>query len=115
MSVREFRVNITPTEAMKVVKESVLSRNLTGTLIDSYARNVGEYEVFVFILEKYYMRSNNRASLTVTIDNFEGETKVHAVASGSSEGVFFRFDWGAGRNFAESVETALSPYITGVE
>ena len=43
------------------------------------------------------MRSSNRASLTVTIDNFDGKTKVHAVASGGSEGVFFRFDWGAGR------------------
>ena len=61
------------------------------------------------------MRSSNRASLTVTIDNFEGETKVHAVASGSSEGMFMRFDWGAGNNFANSVESALGFVYSGVE
>jgi hypothetical protein len=59
------------------------------------------------------MRSSNRASLSVTIDNFDGQTKVHAVASGGSEGVFMRFDWGAGRNFANSVESALGSYIVG--
>ena len=42
------------------------------------------------------MRTSNRASLTVTIDNFEGKTNVHAVAAGTSEGLL-RFDWGAGK------------------
>lgn len=115
MAVREFRVNITPTEAMSIIKNEVIQGSITGTLIDSYARTAGEYEVFVFVLEKYYMRSSNRASLAVTIDNFEGETKVHAVASGGGEGAFFRFDWGASRNFAGSVETALRHHIVGVE
>ncbi|MBO0602089.1 hypothetical protein I2483_10475 [Sporosarcina sp. E16_3] len=88
MSVREFTVTISPAAAMNVI------------------------ETFV-VLEKYYMRSSNRASLTVTIDNLEGQTKVHAVASGSSEGMFMRFDWGAGNNFANSVESALGSYIVG--
>ena len=115
MSVREFHVKLTPREAMYIIKQSVTSGSVTGTLIDSYARKLGEHEIFVFILEKYYMRSSNRASLTVTIDNFEEQTKVHAVAAGAGEGVFFRFDWGASRSFAASVETALRPYIVEVE
>lgn len=60
------------------------------------------------------MRSSNRASLTITIDNFGDDIKVHAVASGGSEGVFFRFDWGAGNSFANSVETALGTSIISV-
>ncbi|WP_342514216.1 DUF6054 family protein [Sporosarcina sp. FSL K6-1522] len=111
MSVREFIVNVSPTEAMEAIETYVVEGSVSGTLVDRYARQVGEHEVHVLILEKYYMRSNNRASLTVTIDNFDGKTKVHAVASGGSEGVFFRFDWGAGNNFANSVEVALNPYI----
>ncbi|MBO1913419.1 hypothetical protein J4G37_52485, partial [Microvirga sp. 3-52] len=66
--------------------------------------------IHVVILEKYYMRTSNRASLTVTIDNFDGETNVHAVAAGTSEGIL-RFDWGAGKNFSNSVENALNPFI----
>ena len=111
MSVREFTVNVSPREAIDAVENYVVRGSISGTLVDRYVRSVGEYEIHVIILEKYYMRSSNRASLAVTIDNFGGETKVHAVASGGSEGVFLRFDWGAGRNFANSVEAALGSYL----
>ncbi len=113
MSVREFTVTISPAAAMDVIETFVVTGSISGTLVDRYVRRIGEHEVHVVVLEKYYMRSSNRASLTVTIDNFEGQTKVHAVASGGSEGMFMRFDWGAGNNFANSVESALGSYIVG--
>ena len=113
MSVREFTVSISPAVAMDAIETFVVRGSISGTLVDRYVRRLGEYEVYVVMLEKYYMRSNNRASLSVTIDNLEGKTKVHAVASGGSEGIFIRFDWGAGNNFANSVETALGQYIVG--
>ncbi|KAA0948476.1 hypothetical protein FQ087_15810 [Sporosarcina sp. ANT_H38] len=111
MSVREFTVTISPAAATDVIESYVIRGNISGTLVDRYVRQLGEQEVHVIVLEKYYMRSSNRASLTVTTDNFGGQTKVHAVASGSSEGVFMRFDWGAGKDFANSVESALGSYI----
>jgi hypothetical protein len=113
MSVREFTVTISPAVAMDAIETFVVRGSISGTLVDRYVRRFGEHEVHVVVLEKYYMRSNNRASLTVTVDNLEGQTKVHAVASGSSEGIFMRFDWGAGNNFANSVESALGGYIVG--
>jgi hypothetical protein len=113
MSVREFTVTISPVAAMDVIETFVVEGSISGTLVDRYVRRLGEHEVRVIVLEKYYMRSSNRASLSVTIDNFDGQTKVHAVASGGSEGVFMRFDWGAGKNFANSVESALESYIVG--
>ena len=97
MSVREFTVNVSPTKALDAIETHVVRGSISGTLVDRYVRRVGEQVVHVIILEKYYMRSKNRATLTVTVDNFDGETKVHAVASGGSEGVFFRFDWGSGK------------------
>lgn len=113
MSVREFTVSILPAAAMDVIEQFVVRGSISGTLVDRYVRRLDDYEVHVLVLEKYYMRSSNRASLTVTIDNLEGQTKVHAVASGGSEGMFLRFDWGAGNNFANSVESALGSYIVG--
>lgn len=111
MAVREFYVSLKPTEAMDIITEAVVGGSMTGQIIDEYERSVGDYKVYVFILEKYYMRSSNRASLTVTLDNFDGKTKVHVVASGSGEGAFLRFDWGAGKSFSASVENALAHYI----
>ncbi|WP_172370661.1 DUF6054 family protein [Sporosarcina jiandibaonis] len=111
MAVRNFLVNLTPTEAMETIKDWVLGRSVSGTLVDQYERTVDDKIVIVIILEKFYMRTNNRASLTVTIDNFDGETNVRAVAAGTSEGLVMRFDWGAGKNFSNSVENALNPFI----
>lgn len=114
MSVKNFTVSISPGEAVDIVQSEILRGSISGTLVDHYVRNTGTSEVHVLIMEKYYMRSNNRASVTATIDNLDGATHVHVVAAGSSEGVFFRFDWGAGNSFATSVERALDQYIIGV-
>lgn len=111
MSVREFNVSLNPVVAMQKIHEGVSGGSISGKLVDHYERAVGDHQVFVFVLEKYFIRTSNRSSMTVTIDNFDGVTKVHAVASGSSESVFFRFDWGAGDSFANSVEQALVEYI----
>ncbi|WP_432361830.1 DUF6054 family protein [Sporosarcina sp. UB5] len=113
MSIKNFNVKISPKEAADTIQSEILRGSISGTLVDHYVRTAGPSEVHVLIMEKYYMRSSNRASVTATIDNFDGTTRVHVVAAGSSEGVFFRFDWGAGENFATSVERALKQYIVG--
>ncbi len=112
MSVREFNVKISPSEAMNSINNGFTKGSISGKLIDYHKRSLGDNEVIVFVLEKYFMRTSNRASMTVTIDNFDGTTKVHAVASGGGEGVFFRFDWGAGDSFANSIEKTLAEHIT---
>ncbi|CAH2714962.1 hypothetical protein BACCIP111895_02139 [Neobacillus rhizosphaerae] len=87
-----------------------MSGSISGELIDRYHRSVGENQFIVLVLEKFYFRSNNRGSMTVTIDNFEGVTKVHAVASGTGQGAIFKFDWGAGDSFINSVINTLEMY-----
>ena len=109
MAARNFRVNLTPNEAMETIKDWVLGRNVSGVLVDQYERKIDDKKVIVIILEKYYMRTSNRASLTVTIDNFEGVTNVHAVAAAESEGIL-RFECGAGKNFSNRVENALNRF-----
>lgn len=63
------------------------------------------------IFEKYYFRTKNRAALIVIIDNLKGVTNVRAIATGSSEGLFFNIDWGAADNFVSSVERILEDYM----
>lgn len=36
MAVRDFRVKLTPTEAMETIKEEVLGKSVSGTLVDQY-------------------------------------------------------------------------------
>ena len=111
MDVREFYVSLSPKAALTVLQDSLMQGSISGAIVDVYERVVGEQQVVVCVLEKYYMRTSNRTSLTVTIDNLDNKTKVHAAASGGGEGVFFRFDWGAGGNFVNSVEEALREFV----
>ena len=111
MAVREFTVNISPALAMNAIEAYIMKEEVTGTLVDWYVRLVGKHEVHVIIFEKYTMRTTSRASLTVTIDNFGGDTKVHAVASGGSAGPHLHIDWGTRENFLNHVEAALRDSI----
>lgn len=104
-------VSLSPKEAGDIIAKAIVEENTTGTLIDHYIRNCGEQQVVVIVLEKYFLRTSNRASMTVTIDNLDGSTIVHAVASGSSQGAFSRFDWGAGNSFVNSIRQSLLRYI----
>ncbi|MEK4762835.1 DUF6054 family protein [Viridibacillus sp. FSL E2-0187] len=111
MDVTEFYVSIEPHDVLKRIKTNIVEGSFSGKLIDQYERIVGDQQVVVCIFEKYYMRTSNRASLTVTVDNLEGKTKIHAVASGGGEGAFLRFDWGVGNTFVNSVAKALEEFI----
>ncbi|MEK4243902.1 DUF6054 family protein [Psychrobacillus sp. FSL K6-2684] len=109
--VRDFYVKITPISALRVIEESIVTGSISGKVLDVYKRSVGSQEVVVCVIEKFYYRTSNRASLTITLDNLEGDTKVHAVASGGGQGAFLRFDWGAGGDFVNSVRRALENHI----
>jgi hypothetical protein len=61
----------------------------------------------VLIFEKYYMRNESRISLTITIDDLAGATRVSATTSGGGQGAFFSFDWGAGRNFITTISDII--------
>ncbi|GGA34493.1 DUF6054 family protein [Psychrobacillus lasiicapitis] len=111
MDIRDFYVSLEPKAALDILQQHVVQGSISGTLIDVYERVIGEHQVVVCVLEKYYMRTSNRASLTITIDNLENKTKVHAASSGAGSGAIFRFDWGAGGDFVNSVERALGEYI----
>lgn len=107
MSTISFNVNIAPLAALNLVKD-----NQNADLVHEEHHNVGQDKLIgTQIYEKYYFRSKNRAALIVIIDNLKGTTNVRAIATGSSEGLIFNFDWGAADDFASSVENILDPYI----
>ncbi|SFL77313.1 hypothetical protein SAMN03159341_109233 [Paenibacillus sp. 1_12] len=107
MSKISFNVSIAPSAALDLVKH-----NQNADLVHEEYHIVGQDQLIgTQIYEKYYFRSKNRAALIVIIDNINGATNVRAIATGSSEGFIFNFDWGAADDFASSVENILSHYI----
>ncbi|MFA6941164.1 MAG: DUF6054 family protein [Clostridiaceae bacterium] len=107
MSVYNFKVNLSPEEAFRFLKN-----NMNSELIYEEAHEYQDViKAYVLIFEKYYFRSNNRAALTVTINNFNGDTEISSISAGSSEGLIFHFDWGAGDDFAASVKSLLEKFV----
>ena len=112
MEKMDFYVYLSPKEAAEKVKEAVTAGLYSGEILDEYVRILPDgKEIIMVLFEKYYMRAGNRATLTFLADNLEEHTRVHLSAGGGSEGVIFRFDWGAGASFSASARDALAEYI----
>jgi hypothetical protein len=111
MSTYNFKVSISPIEGLDLVKQ-----NEDADLVHEETHDLGNGRyIGTLIFEKYYMRVKNRVALVVIIDNIYGQTDVRSIATGSSDGMIFNFDWGAADSFANSVQDILSDYIISLE
>lgn len=105
-----LRVGMDPIKAFDIIK-----REQNADLVHEEIFDLGEGKfIGILIFEKYYFRASNRAALNVIIDNTKGYTDIRSISTGSSESLFFKFDWGASDNFARSVEKILKNYIIRV-
>ena len=105
-------VTLSPFDAAALVREHVLASGMSVECVGQHvtATDAG-HEVALLIFEKYYMRTSSRASLTVLFENAAGPTTVVFRGSGGGESALFRFDWGAGTDFAATVAAALGPHL----
>ena len=108
MSKSSFVVSLMPSQVMDMVKDE---EGCDLVYKEFHDIGNGKYNG-TLIFEKYYMRAGNRAALVVLVNNFNGKTIVKAIATGSSQGMLFNFDWGAADSFAGSVRNILKNYIT---
>ena len=94
----------------QMVYDAVINGSFTGEMIDHYEVKSDEgVRCIVLVFEKHYYRAGNRLTLTVTLDDLQNGTRVHAIGGGGGEGLF-RFDWGASESFENVLSNALRPY-----
>ena len=75
-------------EAARIISSTVVRESRSGTMADCHElRADGRLRGIVMVFEKYYLRSSSRLSMTVTLDDLEGATRVHWTVTGGS-GVF---------------------------
>ena len=91
----------------EMLTNEILNNGLSCELIEEFKQNINDVEVIVLVFEKYYWRSSNRASLTLTIIGNGEIVTVSAIGSGGGQGVFFKMSWGAEDDFVSIVEHAL--------
>ncbi len=104
-----YFVSLDAVDCANRIREAVFD-SVTGEEIDAYAiTHPSGGRCIVLVFEKHYYRAGNRLTLTVTLDDFTGRTRVHCASGGGGEGLF-RFDWGAAESFEGVVHDALSGY-----
>lgn len=107
----DFHVDTSPEQALSMVRNDE-----DADLVHEEFHDLGEGKgIGTLVFEKYYFRTKNRAALVVTCENIHGPTRVRAVATGSSEGLIFNFDWGAAGDFVGSVGEILREYMVESE
>ena len=103
MEVKDMKVSIAPQEVLELVWQQI-NNAISAEFLDKYIQEIEQGTVAMGLFEKYYVRSSNRATLTVLATDFGGVTHVHLAAGGGGQGAIFRFDWGAGEDFVELAE-----------
>lgn len=76
--------------AARTISALVEKMGVSSKMTDCHELRQGEeLRGIVLIFEKYYARAGSRLSMTVTLDDLEGRTRVHWVVTGG-EGIFGR-------------------------
>lgn len=97
-------------DVSRMLTDGITSSGITNELIGSSERKVGDSKAILLVFEKYYMRSSNRASLSIMLTQDFDTVYVDAVGSGGGQGVLFRFSWGAEEDFVSLVSDILTGY-----
>ncbi|SHE88228.1 DUF6054 family protein [Alkalibacter saccharofermentans] len=92
------------------LSNDILNSGVSCELVDTINRTVGQTSICIMVFEKYYMRSSNRASLTVSVIGDNKNVCVDAIGAGGGQGAFFRFSWGAEEDFVAEVEKSLKKF-----
>lgn len=107
--VLRFDISLQPDAAITLVKDGLTEQS---ELLHQELHDLGDGRMIgTLVYERYFFRTENQAALVVIVDNLCGVSKVRLISAGSSGSKVFKFDWGAGKSFASSVEKILSPYI----
>lgn len=108
-----FYVSLSMQDAVSVIDNEIIKGNVSGTLTDRFVINHPDGKhCLLSVYEKHFARAGSRLTLTVTLDNFFGHTRVHTTGSGG--GGLLRIDFGAASAFTQSVVRALSPFMVQI-
>lgn len=111
MSCDNLKVRLSIKETVKILDEGIVTGSITGERVDYHVvTGNDDIGVVVLVYEKHFYRAGNRLTLTITVDNMSGVTKVHSVGAGGGEGLF-KFDWGASEKFTSAPRDILQAYL----
>jgi len=78
-------------------------------LVNRTEHNYNDARMVVLCFEKYYMRNDSTAALTIIVSELNDETNVELIAFGGGQGLL-NLSWGANKSFARSAISVLQEF-----
>lgn len=96
-------------ETVRQITKGIENSAITAELLQSARHTIGGQKVALLGFEKYFYRSGNRGTLTIMVAEDEfNNIFVDVISGGTSQGVFFKFDWGASKSFVKTIDVVMN-------
>lgn len=105
----EFITSVSPFEGADILLNAPYSKENLVYWEHHLVSSEGK-QICTFVFERYYFRTSGRATLTVILENFNGENKVRCISSGSADSII-NIDFGASKNFVNWIREVLKDSI----
>ena len=101
-----YKLTSAETESL-ASRAAAVAQELEATVIEAVGYEVGDLQTILYVFERYFVRTENMASLTVLFTNDGKTVTVDVIASGAGEGIL-NISWGANASFAKMARDLLA-------
>ena len=101
-----YKLTSAETESL-ASRAAAVAQELEATVIEAVGYEVGDLQTILYVFERYFVRTENMASLTVLFTNDGKTVTVDVIASGAGEGIL-NISWGANASFAKRARDLLA-------
>ena len=99
-------------EVVETLHHDIIESAMSMNLVDESYHEFEDTKVVLKVYDKYFMRNNSRASLSVTIVGRDDDLYITAIGAGGGQGVIFNFSLGAEQELVDLVEESIVQMMT---
>lgn len=108
MAKYEARITGQLQEVISNLHNDIMNSALSMNLVDESNYTAGEIQVAVRVYDKYFMRNESRASLSLTAVAQGSDIFISAIGAGGGKGVFLNFTFGAEESIVDIVRESIA-------
>lgn len=94
-------------DVINKLHNEIMNSGVSMNLVDESNYSIGSTNIAVRIYDKYFMRNESRASLSVTVVGQDSEIFISAIGAGGGRGVFFNYSLGAEDDMVDIVKNLI--------
>ena len=94
-------------DVVSCLQDDIRKSGMTMNLVDESNYTSGDTNIAVRVYDKYFMRNNSRASLSLTVVGHGNDIFISAIGAGGGQCIFFNFSLGAEDDLVTVVQRSV--------